>query len=124
MAEVFTTNGIGLVRANNARIQGWLILKEFLKMRPDGKPGLLMTEDCPRLIKDLPALQHDEKNPSDCAKEPHDITHSPDAIRYGLIFRTMAAETEEVRPDEEDEGLEDYDDAMTGGEAAASYIGY
>lgn len=124
MAEVFTTNGIGLVRANNARIQGWLILKEFLKMRPDGKPGLLMTEDCPRLIKDLPALQHDEKNPSDCAKEPHDITHSPDAIRYGLIFRTMAAEAEEVRADEEDEGLEDYDDAMTGGEAAASYIGY
>lgn len=76
MAEVFTTNGIGLVRANNARIQGWLILKEFLKMRPDGKPGLLITEDCPRLIKDLPALQHDEKNPSDAAKEPHDITHS------------------------------------------------
>lgn len=52
------------------------------------------------------------------------ILKNCDAIRYGLIFRTMAAETEEVRPDEEDEGLEDYDDAMTGGEAAASYIGY
>ena len=123
MAEVFTLNGIGLVKASNARIQGWLVLKEFLKLRPDGRPGLLVTKECPRLIKDLPALQHDDKNPSDCAKEPHDITHAPDAIRYGLIYRTMGAEHAPAPPDE-DEGLEDYDDAMTGGEADGSYLAY
>jgi phage terminase large subunit len=121
MAEVFTQNGIGLVKASNARVQGWLIVKEFLKMRSDGKPGLLITEDCQRLIKDLPALQHDEKNPSDVAKEPHDITHVNDAMRYGLIFRTLSAEVEVLR-EEEEEGLTDYEEAMTGGEASASYI--
>ena len=123
MAEVYTQNGIGLVKASNSRVQGWLILKECLKVRRDGKPGLLITENCSRLIKDMPALQHDDKNPSDVAKEPHDITHINDALRYGMIFRTLNAQHEVVR-EEEYEGLEDYDDAMTGGEASASYIAY
>lgn len=123
MAEVFTQNGIGLVRASNARVQGWMIVKEFLKVREDKKPGLLITEDCQRLIKDLPALQHDEKNPSDVAKEPHDITHAPDALRYGLIFRTLSAEHEVERERDEFEPV-DYDDNMTGGEATAGYISF
>ena len=121
MAEVFTQNGIGLVKASNARVQGWLIVKEFLKIRADGKPGLLITEDCQRLIKDLPALQHDDNNPSDVAKEPHNITHINDALRYGMIFRTMSAEVE-IQQEEEEFGLTDYEEAMTGGEASASYI--
>lgn len=125
MAEIFTENGVGLVRANNQRVQGWMVVKEFLKERADGKPGMLITEDCPRLIRDLPALQHDEKNPSDCAKEPHEITHSPDAIRYGLIYRTMGARLEPVRPDREDmDYAEDYDDYMTGGDATDAYLSY
>lgn len=125
MAEIFTENGVGLVRANNQRVQGWMVVKEFLKERADGKPGMLITEDCPRLIRDLPALQHDEKNPSDCAKEPHEITHSPDAIRYGLIYRTMGARLEPVRPDRDDvDYVEDYDDYMTGGDATDGYLSY
>lgn len=124
MAEVYTQNGIGLVKASNSRVQGWLIVKEFLKMRADGKPGLLVFEDCERLIKDLPALQHDEKNASDVAKEPHDITHAPDALRYGLVYRTMCAEHEYISESDDEEQLEDYDDAMTGGEVTGSYMAY
>ena len=125
MAEIFAENGIGIVRASNQRVQGWMGVKEFLRERGDGKPGMLITEDCARLIRDLPALQHDEKNPSDCAKEPHDITHSPDAIRYGLIYRTMGARLEPVKPDwDEPDMVEEYDDFMTGGDAAESYLTY
>lgn len=124
MAEIFTQNGIGLVKASNQRVQGWMVVKEYMKLRPDGKPGLQILESCPRLIRDLPALQHDEKNPSDVGKEPHEITHSPDALRYGLIFRTMGAQLEPVKElDDEDEG-QDYDDFMTGGEVSASYLNY
>ena len=101
-----------------------MIVKEFLKVRSDGKPGILFTTDCPRIIRDLPALQHDEKNPSDCAKEPHDITHSPDAIRYGLIYRTMGARLEPVKEYDDDEGLEDYDEYMTGGDVSPGYLSY
>jgi hypothetical protein len=28
----------------------------------------------------------DEKNPNDCKKEPHDLTHAPDAMRYFAIY--------------------------------------
>ena len=125
MAEIFMENGIGIVRASSQRVQGWMVVKEFLKERPDGRPGMLFTEDCPRMIRDLPALQHDEKNPSDCAKEPHEITHSPDALRYGLIYRMMGARLEPVRPERDDvDYVEEYDDYMTGGEAADGYLSY
>lgn len=125
MAEVFTQNGLGLVRASNQRVQGWLLMKEFLKMRTDGKPGLMISEDCPRLIRDIPALQHSDKNPSDCATEPHDITHAPDAIRYFCAFRAMSAQAEEGRGATFDDDYdEDYDDYMTGGEASQSYLSF
>jgi hypothetical protein len=56
----------------------------------------------------------DEKNPDDCAKEPHELTHAPDALRYFAIYWTNppapAAERRvRYRPDE----LEDYRRART-----------
>lgn len=122
MAEVFTANGVGLVRANNSRVQGWLTLKEYLKPGRDKRPNLLVSEDCDCIIRNLPALQHSDKNPSDCATEPHDITHICDALRYFVQFRTLGSIRQEVREEEEDEAVEDYDDAMTGGEVNDSYL--
>ena len=125
MAEIFTQNGLGLVKASNSRVQGWMVMKEYLKVRADGKPGLMISSDCARLIRDIPALQHDEKNPSDCAKEPHEFTHSPDAIRYFCTFRSMSAEMPVVREVWADEdALEDYDDFMTGGGVSDGYLSY
>lgn len=125
MAEIFTQNGMGLVRASNQRVHGWLQLKERLKIQADGKPGMIIFSDCARLIRDLPSLQHDTKNPSDCATEPHDITHAPDAIRYFCAFRSMSAEkptSGEVWTDDDD--IEEYDDFMTGGQATVGYLAY
>ena len=125
MAEIFTQNGIGLVRASNSRVQGWMQVKEYMKIRPDGKPGILITKDCATLIEHLQAVQHDEKNPSDVAKEPHEFTHSPDALRYFCIFRSLGAQRVlEQDMEEDDVGLEDYDEAMTGGQADESYLSY
>lgn len=77
MAELFMSCGVGIVKASNNRVQGWMALKELLKpMKSDeDRPGLLMTEDCRGLFRNLEAIQHNQKNPSDCATEPHDITH-------------------------------------------------
>lgn len=77
MAEIFAQNGLGLLKASNNRVQGWMAVKELLKpMKSDtDRPGLLVTENCVGLIRNLPSIQHDEKNPSDCATEPHEITH-------------------------------------------------
>lgn len=123
-AEIFMQNGVGIVKASNSRVQGWLALKELLKPMPDGKPGLIIFEDCKGLIDFIPALQHDNTNPTDCAKEPHEITHLPDALRYFSVMRTMPAITQHVFEDysEEDERREDYDEVMRGGKPTASYL--
>ena len=34
-------------------------------------------------------IQHDEKKPNDCAKEPHELTHACDALRYACTSYTF-----------------------------------
>ena len=128
MAELFMSCGVGIMKASNNRVQGWMALKELLKpMKSDkDRPGLLMTEDCRGLFRNLEAIQHDQKNPSDCATEPHYITHICDAARYFAVTRTLWAEAPEVRPEPEFEsaGQVDYDEEMTGGEMSMDYLQY
>lgn len=126
LAELWQENGIGIVKASNNRVQGWLSLKEMLKPAgKDNRPMMMVSEDCAGLIRNLPALQHDEKNPSDCATEPHDITHICDSARYFAITRTMQPEMAKPASYEDDfDTEEDYDEAMTGGEMDDSYLFY
>jgi len=121
MAQVFAENGLGLVRANNSRVQGWMALKELLKPRADGRPGLVVFESCRGLIDDLMAIQHDERNPSDCAVQPHEITHRPDALRYFAQLRTLkpelTADLEEDQPRKTG-----YEAFLVGGEVDEGYL--
>lgn len=121
MAQVFAENGLGLVRANNSRVQGWMALKELLKPRADGRPGLVVFESCRGLIDDLMAIQHDERNPSDCAVQPHEITHRPDALRYFAQLRTLkpelTADLEEDQPRKTG-----YEAFLVGGEVSEDYL--
>lgn len=121
MAELFNLNGVPLVRASNNRVQGWMVMKEYLKIREDGRPGLILSPDCTQLIRDIQAVQHDEKNPEDVAKEPHEYTHTVDAMRYLCVFRAMGAE-EPVEVYHDEDELMDYDDYMTGGDATDGYL--
>lgn len=80
-----------VTKANNDRVNGWLLVKEKLQMRSDtGKPGVLIEEGLTDLIDSMKLIQHDEKNVNDCAKEPHNITHFPDALRYLITSYTYA----------------------------------
>lgn len=128
MAELFMENGIGILKASNNRVQGWMALKEMLKpMRSDtDRPGLLVCKSCQGLIRNLPAIQHDEKNPSDCATQPHEITHLCDAARYYAVTRLLSAElpARKEAPDEIEETGVDYDEEMTGGEMTDAYMRY
>lgn len=75
-----------LTKANNDRANGWLAVKEMLKVRQDYQgnynPKLFICENCTNLIRTLPLLVFDPKHPEDCLKDPHEITHAPDALRY------------------------------------------
>lgn len=127
MAEIFAQNGVGLIRASNNRVQGWMAEKEMLKplKSKDDKPGLLVTNDCRGLIRNIMLIQRDEKNPSDCATDPHDITHINDALRYFCITRTLGAESfSKTEDDDLDRRANDYDEEMTGGEMDDGYMAY
>ena len=94
IADWFAEYGIPLTKASNNRIQGWLNMKEYLKIAPDEQgilsPMLKVSRACTELIRCIPRLTIDEKNPNDVATEPHDITHAPDAIRYFLAARPLS----------------------------------
>lgn len=103
-AELFWEGGIDLTKASNNRIAGWLNVKEWLKIRKvrNEQTGELYEDsdlkifsNCINLIKYLPQLQHDEKEPNDVATEPHEPTHITDALRYFCVSRT--APTKEVK---------------------------
>lgn len=102
-AELFWEGGVDLTKASNNRIAGWLNVKEWLrvkKVRHEQTGELYEDSDlkifsnCLNLIKYLPQLQHDEKEPNDVATEPHEPTHITDALRYFCVSRT--APTKEV----------------------------
>ena len=124
MAEVFLSNGVAIVKASRSRVQGWLQVKEFLAPMEDGKPKLMVFNTCQNFIDDIQSIQASDKDPNDCATEPHDITHLPDACRYFCISRTMAAKSDEDKPepDEFETSEEDYESYMTGGKITNAYI--
>jgi phage terminase large subunit len=108
-AILFGEAGLSLTRSSNDREAGWLSIKELLRLNAEGEPRLKIFRQCHRLITHLPQLIIDPKRPTDTLNEPHDITHSPDALRYFAIFwvkPNKAKEAERVRytPDQ----LEDW----------------
>ena len=90
-ATLFSEYGINFTKTSNDRECGWLSLKELLIENGDS-PSLKIFSTCTELIKCLPALTVDKLRPTDCANEPHEITHAPDALRGYAIYRARPAE--------------------------------
>ncbi len=83
-----------LIKADNRRIIGWRYLRELLSSVGDQYPSRLsIFENANGLIRCLPALLHDRKNPEDVSGEPHNITHLPEALRYGVMAFLPSSET-------------------------------
>lgn len=145
MAEIFMLNQVGLVKADNNRVQGHMMVKDAMApilLRdpyvismfqredgtvPDKLPGLMFFDVCNGVIGDLQDIQADEKNPNDCAKDPHEVTHTVDGVRYYCVSRVLPAEAilakEADWEDEEDEENESYDDYMRGSGTAGYLVG-
>lgn len=104
-AELFYNAGIDFIKASNDRVQGWLQVKEWLHVfntrneqtgETEKQSKLKIFSNCKNLIRCIPQLQHDDKEPNDVANEPHEITHIPDALRYFCVSHTE--KTEEIKP--------------------------
>ncbi|MCD8309442.1 MAG: hypothetical protein LUD19_06270 [Clostridia bacterium] len=92
-ALIFYENGLTLTQSNNDRKAGSVAIKELLKERtaPNGERyvKLKIFRTCTNLIRCLPQILIDEKDPDNYAKEPHELTHSTDALRYFAIYWTQ-----------------------------------
>lgn len=53
------------LKAVNERVNGWALIDEHLRVRQDGLPRWLVYDTCRELIRTLPALPRDKKNPDD-----------------------------------------------------------
>lgn len=92
-------------------------MKEWLKPQgEDKKSKLTILDGCaPNLYRCLKKIQKAKKRPNVYAKDPHDLTHDPDSLRYFCVWWTIPADSpEEIdrrrnnwRPDL----LEDYESA-------------
>ena len=140
MAELFTLCGVPVVKSDNNRVQGAGMMKDLLAPGPvrdpavrklcggdcEKLPMLLFFPNCKEIIGDMQDIQADPNNPNDCAKEPHEVTHTVDGVRYYAVMRTLRAQTPQSPAPPRDEAGEDedYEDYMRGGEAERGYIDF
>jgi len=141
MAEIFMQAGVPIIRADNNRVQGHMLTRTMLdpipltdqyvidryggpNKAPKKLPGLMFFDNVGNALEDFQSIQRDETNPNDCAKDPHDITHTVDGIRYFCVSRSMKAYTPEKPKeyDEFDDEPDTYESFITGGEASESYM--
>ena len=101
VADIFGEHGIYLTKAKNDRVQGWYNLKEWLKVGVDeyGRKAapLVIFRNCVNLIRCIPLAQYSDRNPNDVATEPHEITHSLDALRYFVAGQIAPKEIKSVK---------------------------
>lgn len=81
--EYWKVFGSEVVKANNDRLAGVALIADRLRVRGDGKPRLLVVDTCRNLIRTLPALPRDTRNPEDVDTKAED--HAFDSLRYGLM---------------------------------------
>lgn len=110
--DIFAANGEVMVKSSNDRVDGWLALKEWLRVieskdEQTGEPiktsKLKIFSNCVNLIRTLPALQRAEHDPNDVANEPHELTHAPDALRGFAIMRQNPSAAPEQRIDRQNQ---------------------
>lgn len=83
IASDYLRHGVPVTRANNDRRAGTARIADALRVRKDGLPRLLIYSTCRNLIRTLPGLPRDDRDP-----ELYDTTgedHAADALRYLLM---------------------------------------
>jgi PBSX family phage terminase large subunit len=77
---------VPVIKADNNRIAGWNVIHSYLTGEKE-KPKLFIFHTCEYLIKTLPSLIHDERNPEDLNSKGDD--HAADSLRYALMTKPM-----------------------------------
>lgn len=138
MFEVWRENGLYGTKANNNRVFGHQMIKDYFIPKPSpvgtqagnilGRPEtpmLMIFENCNKLIQDLECITADKKNPMDCSKNPHACTHTVDSLRYNVTMWNYIPDefdtNANVEDDDEDSPVE-YRDLFVKGWNIKTYI--
>lgn len=85
VAVMQTVPGMPPMRmADDRRIAGWRTLRQYLH-GDIGVPRLKISSSCVELIRCLETIQCDPNRPEDASNQPHALTHTPEALRYGVM---------------------------------------
>jgi len=84
--------GESVVKARNARVQGWSLLDQLLFVQPDGFPRLVIGQQCTNLIRTLPSLLRSATYPEDVGTSPKQEDHAPDALRYLVMQMVLGGD--------------------------------
>lgn len=76
--DTMAENGVPIISANKDRINGWNLLRQFLK-----EERIVWFSTCNNAIRTIPTLVHDKNKPEDLQKGGDD--HCADSIRYGIM---------------------------------------
>ena len=87
IAEIFASEKLPFQKANNSRIVGWQVMREYMHEARDKTPRWLIFEGCKNIIKCLPLAQYDDDKIEDMATNPHEITDALDSARYFFMTR-------------------------------------
>ena len=91
LADIYADEGVIMQPGSNDRINGWQVVHEFLRDDAEGVPMLQVFDTCHELIRNIPALVHDEHRVEDVNTDGPD--DEADTLRYGL----MAAQRVQMR---------------------------
>lgn len=90
--RAITGKGINIIKGNNDRLNGWNLMREYLKpfQQQDRIIAKLQVfSTCTELIRTLPSLIYDKHRVEDVDSDGED--HAPDSVRYGLMSRPRSA---------------------------------
>ena len=86
--EIYADHGIYLSKGDNDRKSGLAKIRELMRTKPDGLPGLIILSSCRNLIWQMENLPMSVRDPEDVDTNFED--HAYDALRYLLSGSTGA----------------------------------
>lgn len=102
VASIYADHGLTITKGDNTHVNGKRKIDNLLQTKPDGLPGLLVTQDCKNFINQMFNLIYSDKNPEDIKAGQEE--HAYDAFRYSIssvrdvIIRDRKAEQIKRRP--------------------------
>lgn len=83
IAESFARHGVIFAPASNRRVDGWNLMREYLRCSTHKPPRMRYFATCKDSIRTIPTLIHDDRKPEDLDTRGED--HAADADRYFLL---------------------------------------